>query len=349
MLDIDTYTYNGDIMKTRVAKIIKEETIDIFDEDVPALADGQVLVKLKSVGICGSDMHFFRHCGLGSFKNPLPIDIGHEPAGIVVDSKSNLYKTDDRVVIEPGLNCNKCYYCHQGLHHLCEQTKFLGANDIGAFRDFIILEPERLMKIDDDVSYEKAALLEPVGVALHAVDRVNVKLNKNVAILGSGTIGLLILSVLKKSGCAVSMFDPLPHRLDFARDVFEADEISLNCETQNLNNFKNKFDIVFDAVGVQDSLDKAIKLIKPTGEICIVGIPEVDQLKINPHQMRIKEITLTNSRRSNQKLGDSYKIFRHDNKVEKLVTHRFKLEDIQKAFEISSNYLDSSIKVMIME
>ncbi len=332
-------------MKNRVAKIVSEEKIEIFEEEIPVLKDGQVLVKLKAVGICGSDLHFFRHCGLGSFKNPLPIDIGHEPAGEVVESKAHGFLMGDKVAIEPGLVCLNCQFCVSGRHHLCEKVKFLGANDIGAFRDFIILEPERLMRADG-LSFEKAALLEPLGVALHAVERVKLKIGSRVGILGSGTIGLCLASVLSQMGCYVTTFDPLEYRTQFSL------KIGANYCVYGDAGTKFNFDVVFDAAGTQDSFTKSMKYTGPGGQVCIVGIPEVDLFEINPHQMRVKELTLTNSRRSNQKLRLAYEIAlgtiasdEHD--IEKLVTHKMPLEDIQKGFEIASKYQDGVIKVMI--
>ena len=333
-------------MKNRVAKITQELKIDIFDEEIPVLKENQVLIKLLAVGICGSDLHFFRHCGLGSFKNPLPIDIGHEPSGIVVDSKSSLFAAGDSVAIEPGINCHKCKFCKKGLHNLCTNTKFLGANDIGAFRDYIILEPERLFKIQN-ISFEKAALLEPLGVALHAINRVHCNIGEEVAILGSGTIGLCILSVLKKMGCKVTIFDPLDYRLAFATRL-GADETCINNANSKLVEFKNKFSAVFDAVGTQDSMKKSVQLVATSGEICIVGIPEVDEIVINPHQMRVKEIILTNSRRSNQTLEMAYNLYYSDNQIEDIVTHCFPLEEIQTAFEMASGYLNGCVKIMIL-
>lgn len=334
-------------MKTRVARIVEQEKIELFEEEVPVLRDSQVLVKIESAGICGSDLHFFRHCGLGSFKERLPINIGHEVSGTVVDSKSPLYAIGDRVAVEPGLNCGKCNYCNQGLFNLCQNMVFLGANDIGAFRDYIILTPERLMKIE--CSYDKGALLEPIGVALHAVGLTHCELGNWVAVLGSGTIGLCLLSVLKKRGCNVVMLDPLQYRLDFAQRTLHANEIYENKDTTDVGHLKNRFHVVFDAAGTQNSLNKAVRLVMPSGEICIIGIPEVDLLTINPHQMRIKEITIRSSRRSNQQLENAYHIYQSDDSIDKIVTHHFSLLDIQKAFEVCSSYSDRVIKTMITQ
>lgn len=332
-------------MKNRIAKIVKENQIDIFEEEISPLEDGKILIKLKAVGICGSDLHYFRHCGLGSFKNPLPIHIGHEPSGIVIESKSPHFKEGDHVAIEPGLNCGKCKYCHKGLYNLCINTIFLGANDIGAFRDYIALEPERLMKIEN-ISFEKGALLEPIGVALHAVDFIDALLGDTIGVFGAGTIGLCISAVLKKKGLKVAIFDPLQYRLDFAKDVLQLDETHINNDSVNLS---KKYAAVVDAVGTQDSLNKSIKCADVNATVCIVGIPEVDLLTINPHQMRTKQIVLKNSRRSNQKIEKSYELFQDDQSIDKLVTHKFLLDDIQKAFEVASNYQDGVIKAMIVE
>jgi L-iditol 2-dehydrogenase len=297
-------------MKTRVAKIVQEEKIELFEEEIPVLQNNQVLVKIEASGICGSDLHFFRHCGLGSFKENLPINIGHESSGVVIESCDKLFSAGDKVAIEPGMNCGQCTYCHHGLFNLCKNIKFLGANDVGTFRDYIVLEPQRLMKID--CSYKKGALFEPIGVALHAVDLVHCKLDDWVAVLGAGTIGLCLLSVLKKIGCKVAMLDPLQYRLDFAKYQFQADEVWQNNANINLDNLKNRFRVVFDAVGTQDSLDKSVRLVAANGEVCIIGIPEVDLLAINPHQMRIKELAIKSSRRSNQQLEKAYSVYQND-------------------------------------
>jgi len=340
-------------MKTRVAKIVGERRIEIFEEEIPALQDNQILVQLKAVGICGSDLHFFRHCGLGSFKSPLPIDIGHEPSGIVVDSKSLDFKAGDEVAIEPGLHCGQCRFCHKGLFNLCSKTKFLGANDIGAFRDYIILEPERLFHTFK-MSHNKAALLEPLAVALHAVNRVHCELGDNIAIVGCGSIGLCIMAVLSKMGCHTTICDQHQYRLHAAKRLNPSAFTFVNNEEVVLNksmttaNLISGSTVVFDAAGTQDSINKATQLVDIGGEICIVGIPEVDELSINPHKLRVKEVTLTNSRRSNQRLEQAYKLFEADETIENIITHQLPLEQIQKGFEIAADYLDGSIKVMIV-
>ena len=330
-------------MKTRVAKIVGKEKVEIFEEEIPALKTGEVLVKLEAVGICGSDLHFFRHCGLGSFPSPLPIDIGHEASGTVVDGDG--FPAGSQVAIEPGQNCGKCHYCTRGLFHLCVSTKFMGANDVGMFRDYAVVKAQQLMKIS--CPHVRAAMLEPIGVAMHAVDLVRCDLGEWAAVVGSGTIGLCLLSVLKKRGCYVVILDPLKYRLDFA-DTLGVDGTLINNESSDIKPIKNKFSVVFDAVGSQDSLNKSIMLAAPGAQVCVVGIPEVDLLTINPHQMRIKELSIRSSRRSNQKLEKAYSIYRDDSSLDTFATHRFHLSEIQKAFEVSSSYSDGVIKTMIV-
>ena len=151
-------------MKNRVAKLTQIRKIEIFEEDIPLLREGQILVAMKSVGICGSDMHYFKEGGLGSFKNPLPMYMGHEPSGVIVDANgSTKFKEGDRVAVEPGMPCVTSYWSMKGKHNLCEKSTFMGANAQGAFSDYVIVEELQLVKIPDSMSFNLASLLEPLG------------------------------------------------------------------------------------------------------------------------------------------------------------------------------------------
>ena len=163
--------------KNRVAKLVEVGKMEVFEEDIRKLKADELLVKIKATGICGSDLHFFRHGGLGSFKEKLPMHMGHEPSGIVVDSNnSKLFKTGDRVAIEPGCSCVQCYWCREGKENLCTGGTFMGAGVQGAFADFVIVKNHQLVKMPDSMTFECGSLLEPVGVALHSMNLMNINL-----------------------------------------------------------------------------------------------------------------------------------------------------------------------------
>ena len=188
-------------MKNRVAKLVQLRKIEIFEEEIPKLKEGQILVAMKSVGICGSDMHYFKEGGLGSFKNPLPMYMGHEPSGVIVDSNgSSKFKDGDRVAVEPGMPCVTSYWSMKGKHNLCEKGTFMGANSQGAFADYVVVEELQLVKIPDSMSFNLASLLEPLGACLHTANLLEPKFTESATIFGSGPIGLCMFSILKKMG-----------------------------------------------------------------------------------------------------------------------------------------------------
>lgn len=339
------------IMKNRIARLVKIKKIKIFEEDIPELKPGEILVQIKAVGICGSDMHYFLEGGLGSFKQDLPMDLGHEPAGLIVQSfEGSKFKKGDRVAVEPGRACLECTWCLKGKHNLCEKGIFMVTNSQGAFADYVIVHETQLAMIPKNMSYEKASLMEPLGVGLHAVRLIHADPFESAAVIGSGPIGLSIMLVLKKLGFkAVYMVDKLPYRVKFAKKM-GADQSFLFKDAKDM--IKNLTEgkgvrYVFDTGGTRDSIDLAVNVVGVSGSLALVGIPVEDFVEFNPHKARTKEITIQNVRRSNQTLEDCIKLFNDDKNVEKMITHRFNLKDIQKGFDMVGKYKNNVVKCVI--
>lgn len=341
-------------MKNRIAKLVEINKIEIFEEDLPKLKDNEILVKVKSVGICGSDMHYFKEGGLGSFKSKLPMPMGHEPSGVVFDSnKSKKFKNGDRVVIEPGMPCVSSHWSIKGFHNMCDKGTFMGANHPGAFADYVIVQDLQLEKIPDSMSFDKAALIEPLGVALHTYNLIKPKLYDSVTIFGSGPIGLCTFSVFEKAGIKeIFMVDELDFRVDFAKKFGASNAYNIN-EKNYINDIKSKTNngygttFCIDTAGKDSSIDGCVRICSPKGKIALVGIPEQDYIQYNPHIIRTKELQLQNVRRSNQTMHDCLKLYNEDIKIEKIISHKFDFLDIQKAFELVAKYKDNVIKCMI--
>lgn len=339
-------------MKNRVAKLVAIKKIELFEEDVPSLREGELLVEMKAAGICGSDRHYFLHGGLGSFKQLLPMYMGHEPSGVVIDANgSPNFKTGDRVAIEPARHCNDCEWCVRGQYNLCLKSEFMGANAPGAFADYIVIHEKQAEKIPDSMSFEMAALMEPLGVALHAFNLIKPTPQESVIIFGCGSIGLSMLYLLKKSGFnKIYMIDRLKYRAEFAERFgatksFAVEEDYL-AEIKKLTLGKGT-QLSIDAAGDELSINGCIQTASINGKVLLIGIPEDDYVPFNPHKMRIKQLVLQNVRRSNQTLADCLSIVGEDKKLLDVVSHRFKLDDIQKAFETVANYSDNVLKCML--
>ena len=339
-------------MKNRVAKLTQIRKIEIFEEEISKLKKGQILVAMKSVGICGSDMHYFKEGGLGSFKNPLPMYMGHEPAGIIVDSNgSEKFNEGDRVAVEPGMPWVTSYWSMKGKHNLCDKGTFMGANAQGAFSDYVIVEELQLVKIPDNMSYNLASLLEPLGVCLHTANLIEPKFTESATIFGAGPIGLCMYSILEKAGVKdIFMVDKLPYRVKFAKEfgVSESFLLSDNYD-KKIKELTNGMGttMAIDTGGTVESIDGCINVSSVNGKVALIGIPEADFVNYNPHRMRSKELTIKNVRRSNQTLDDCVKHYTGDKNIEKIISHEFKFEDIQKAFDLVADYSDQVLKCII--
>lgn len=330
---------------------IKEENF-VFDDN----ENNYVSIKIKANGICGSDLHYFKEGGLGTHKIKFPLTMGHEPSGEIIKSNSKLFQKGERVAIEPNLPCIhfkntlNCEPCNGGLHNLCPSSKFLGSvSSEGAFQEYLNVHISQLIKIDDQTSYEEATLLEPLSVALHAFNKIKFQMGMRICIIGSGPIGLCLGLVAKLMGAPEILFiDKLNYRLQLANEITGCDFVNENQNDDTLKKYKNYFDVVFDAAGKPQTFLNSLSLAKLGGIVNLVGIPTYDFLSYNPHVARLKELTILNCRRSNQFLKIAYEAFKKNNlPLKKIITHKYKLVDIQKAFETNINYEDDVIKSII--
>lgn len=337
-------------MKTRVARLVKIGKIKIFDEEMPTLQKDEVLVAIKSVGICGSDIHYFLEGGLGSFKQKLPMEMGHEPAGIVAESLVPEFKKGDRVTIEPGRACFFCDFCVKGKQNLCENVKFMGANAPGALADFVVVHKSQLAKIPPKMSLKMAALLEPLGIGLHAVNLIRPKNTESAVIFGAGPIGLCLMKILQKNGMKdIYMVDILPYRVKFAEKMGAKKAFLYKNAISEIKKITNNKGVTyaFDAAGKQDAITACGELVSVGGTVCLIGIPSVDTIQYNPHRLRTKEVVIQNVRRSNQTMHDCVKLFGNDFELEKIVTHSFDFKNVQKGFDLVSKYKGNVIKCVI--
>jgi L-iditol 2-dehydrogenase len=329
-------------MKNRIVQLTKALKVSLLTQKVPELKNGEALVEVRSSGICGSDLHFFRHAGLGSHKRKLPIFLGHECAGKIIKEKCTTAEAGDRVAIEPNLPDKSDVWFERGRHNLAKST-FLGADDnLGCMADYVIVNESQLLKIPSNMSYEIGSLMEPLSVCLHAINLSKANYKDSATVIGCGAIGLGLIFYLKKIGIKnVFGVDPVGARRKAAMELGCADAFPPNEEFDY-----PKSSIVFDACGNNKSLNISLKVADKGGNIVMVGIPETDFLRINPHLMRIKELNFINVRRSNLTMVEAIRLFTPKDipLLQNILTHEFSLDECQKAFELSSGYGDNLIK-----
>ena len=262
------------------ALILKEYNKFVYEDfDTPDIADNEVLVKVRAAAICGSDVHGMD--GSTGRRIP-PIIMGHEAAGEIVKKGSLVadYGVGDRVTFDSTVYCGKCGYCKAGQINLCDNRRVLGVSCSdyrrhGAFAEYIAVPEHILYRVPEGVSYEKAAMVEPLSIALHAANITDIKINDTAVVVGAGMIGLLIVQVLCISGCSkIIAVDLDQSKLDMARSFgavgIKADGQDVIGQIYNLTGGRGA-DIAFEAVGITPTVQTAINAVKKGGSVTLVG------------------------------------------------------------------------------
>ena len=198
----------------RVARLYAVGDLRVAEEPVPAPEPGTSLVRVTAVGICGSDLHWWAEAGIGDAKLDRPLVLGHEAAGIVEDGPQR----GQRVAIDPAIPDETCPQCRAGYRNLCPQVQFAGhGGQDGALRDFLVWPSAQLVPLPGGLTDADGAVLEPLGVAIHALDLGHLRIGAAAAVIGCGPIGLLLVQLLRAAGAhPVVAVDPLPHRQEAA-------------------------------------------------------------------------------------------------------------------------------------
>jgi len=340
----------------KAAQLTSLKKIRCVDLPSPTLKKGQVLVAVKSVGICASDVHYFKSGKIGDQICRYPQLLGHECSGVVHRAPPNSgFATGDRVAIEPALSCGRCSQCASGSAHLCGDVRFLGMPGMpGAFQEFIALDARQLFRIPASMNFNEAAILEPAGVACHAVNISAIQAGQSVAVFGAGAIGLLTLGIAKIKGAKKTfIFDKIPARLSIAKKIYGADHAVDVREADPLEYIANAtgargVDIAFEAAGKQQTIDWSFAAACSGGKTLLIGIPDGDRIFFNPHLLRRKELLVQNVRRSNGELAECIELFKSGAlPLKNLATHHFPLEQAQKAIQLAASYKDGVIRAMV--
>lgn len=339
----------------KVAELQKKQEILIREKSVPEPSDYEVLIKVMSVGICGSDLHYFQHGRIGKRYVEKPYVQGHECSGIVVKvgKKISELKVGDKVAVEPGVCCGKCDYCKKGKYNLCLQVKFLSTphND-GCFSEYITHPEEFTHKIPDNLSFDIATLVEPLSVGIHTANRLGLKPDETVLISGMGPVGILMVVVAKAFGVKkIIVTDLEPFRLKTARKLgawktynILKDDINLSID---IDNEINKIDTVIDTSGNAKAIELGIDLLKRGGKLAAVGFPQEDFIPINLTVMLQKEIDLCGIYRYANTYQFGIDILCKEKNIQDLITDQFSLVDIKAGYNKLLTDKSKSIKIVI--
>lgn len=321
----------------KVLRLHARNDLRLHDELLPIPSLNETLVRVKAVGICGSDLHWFSEGEIGDAKLENPLVLGHEFAGETEDGQ--------RVAIDPAISCRHCEYCESGHPNLCENLIFAGHGGTdGAFREWMVWNEKSLFPIPESLTAADGAMLEPLGIAIHSVNLGKLKEGMTVGVFGCGPIGLLIIQVAKVSGAAqIIATDKLAHRLE-AAERFGASQAYLISEKPQLE--KIRVDIAFEAAGVQDAVDDAFAAIRPGGKVILAGIPDHDRTSFSASIARRKGLTIKLVRRMKHTYPRAIELVSNGLvDVRSLVTHRFPLAQASEAFRVAERR--EGLKVLI--
>lgn len=326
----------------------KEHELFLKNEEIPKPKDGEAVVQIKANGICGSDIHFYQTGRLGLFRVEEPYVPGHEACGIVHTTGGGVtgLKAGDRVVIEPGIPCGVCDLCRAGRYNICRNLKFLSVPGInGTFCDYLTVPAHMLHLMPEGMSFELGALVEPLSVASHAVNRSGNVKGKTAVILGAGPIGLFLLQAYKASGGGkVIMIDIVEGRLNTALNL-GADEAINGSKLDKTP--EDMAEVVFETAGSAVTTAQMIPIAQKGGTIVQVGHPP-NSVLLDIALMNQKELNYYGSLDYSGEFRTSI-MWLSDKRVngEAMISHRFDFSDAPEAFAFTAVHRETVIKTVI--
>lgn len=323
---------------------------------VPVPGPGEVLLKIASVGICGSDVHYYLEGRIGSQVVTDPIIMGHEFSAYVAGLGEGVegLEQDQLVTVEPGISCGICESCIQGHPNLCPQVRFCGTPPInGVFAGYSVMPADNCFPLPPGFSPDDGAMLEPLGIAIHTIDLAKIKPGSSVAILGAGPIGLLCSAVARAAGASqIYMTEPVAYRREFASRygataVFDPDHQDVVAEVQKATHGRG-VDVAIEAAGASETPQQGAQMCRPGGKLILAGIPADDSLSLNASTIRRKGLTIKVVRRMKHTYPRAIRLVEAGLvDLKPLITHQLTLEFLADAFEMVAAYNDGVIKAIV--
>jgi L-iditol 2-dehydrogenase len=321
----------------------------------------EVLLRVTAVGICGSDLHSYQDARIGDTTLQAPLTLGHEFAGIAeemgpgdgLDGEFNPLRHGMRVAVDPARPCGRCEMCELGHPNLCRRLHFCGLYpDEGSLSQWMHMPAHTCFPVPDSISDAGAALLEPLGVAIHATDLAKLRVAESVVILGAGAIGLFILQTARASGATpIYVVDQFPWRLAVAEEL---GGIPINYREQDpvaavqAATHGRGVDCAIEAAWADHSIQWAAEMARLGGRLVLVGIPGDNKFVMNHATARRKGLTIRMSRRMKHVYPRAIRLVEHGKiNLDGLISHRFPLADAPAAFALNDAYQDNVVKVVI--
>jgi L-iditol 2-dehydrogenase len=267
----------------------------VHDEPKPTARPGEELVQVTAVGLCGSDLHWYEDGGIGDAKLGRGLVLGHEIGGVITTGPAE----GQRVAVDPADPCERCEVCTAGHANLCPTLRFCGHGPTdGALREFVAWPRRLLHPVSDSIADEEVPLLEPLGVALHAIELGHFRAGMRAGVYGCGPIGLLMIAALRAMGASeVVATDPLAHRRAAAMAMGATEAWSVDGDGRSDDASRYRVDVAFEAAGEDGAVATAMAAVRLGGRVVLAGIPRSDHTGFAASVARRKGLTLVLSRR----------------------------------------------------
>ena len=347
----------------KAVQLLGPGQLELREIDEPkAPGKGEVLVEVLSVGICGSDLHMYGTGMIGGIQVNEPATLGHEFSARVLetgedakDEHGNPLKPGMRVAVEPHVACGQCECCLEGNPNLCPHHYFYGVFPVhGALCERMVVQARNCFPIPESISNDCGALLEPLGVALHAIRLAKIQPGDTVSVIGCGPIGLLTGKLALLAGASrVLAYDLYPWRVKLARKWgMEASCVEGKESVQLLMDATGDrgVDVAIEAAWADHSVQQSAEMAKFGGRLVLVGIPPDDQIQLRAATARRKGLTIKVSRRMKHTYHRAISMAEGPHPLlplEEVVSHTFPLEETARAYELNAKYADKMVKAII--
>ncbi|MCC2818436.1 alcohol dehydrogenase catalytic domain-containing protein [Lachnoclostridium pacaense] len=326
--------------------------IEFKEVPVPEPGEGQVLIKIMKIGICGSDIHVYH--GEHPFTK-YPVTQGHEVSGEITALGQGVegLSVGQKVTIQPQVVCGECYPCRHGKYNLCEELKVMGFQTTGVASHYFAVDAAKVTPLPDDLTYDEGAMIEPLAVAVHAIRQAGDVSGKKIAVLGAGPIGILVAQVAKGMGAdAVMVTDISDVRLAKARECgvdFCENTKNVNFGQALLSNFgPDKADIIYDCAGNNVTMGQAVQYARKGSTIILVavfaGMAQIDLAVLNDHELDLN----TTMMYRNEDYVDAIRLVNEGRvQLKPLISSHFAFRDYKKAYEYIDANRENTMKVII--
>lgn len=340
----------------KAAVLQRPGDVRVEELKVPEPRAGEVLVRVRAVGVCGSDVHYYREGRIGRYVVEKPLILGHESAGEVVELGPGVshISVGARVALEPGVPCRRCRYCKSGRYNLCADVTFMATPPVdGAFVEYIAWPADFVYPLPKNLGCAEGALMEPLAVGMHAVRRARLVPGCTVLVLGGGPIGQLALLAAKAAGAGRTiMVDLEDRRLEVASRL--GIDITINpgreaiSEAAKVATGGEGPDLVIEAAGAAATVRQSVELVRRGGTIVWIGLPSEDPCRVSALQAIDKEVDILGIFRYANVYPDAIRLAASGKiNLAPLITHRFPLEEASQALDTVADQKSSALKVLV--